>query len=88
VVLILFPPQISLAIKVFGNEVKYLRLNGVDEINKAIRSFDVYNIMKSFMNGRVNISRVILTFGINQVKVYFIIFYRNLNTTNPLCSWT
>ncbi|XP_060856834.1 uncharacterized protein LOC132934536 [Metopolophium dirhodum] len=46
------PPKISLAIKVFGNEVKYLRLNGVDEINKAIRSFDVYNIMKSFMNGR------------------------------------
>lgn len=54
--LILFPPQISLAIKVFGNEVTFLRLNGVDEINEAIRSFDVYNIMKSFMNGRVNIS--------------------------------
>jgi len=53
---ILLPLQISLAIKVFGNEVKFLRLNGVDEINNAIRSFDVYNIMKSFMNGRVNIS--------------------------------
>lgn len=47
--------QISLAIKVFGNEVKFFRLNGVDEINDAIRSFDVYNIMKSFMNGRVKI---------------------------------
>ncbi|VVC30431.1 Hypothetical protein CINCED_3A001550 [Cinara cedri] len=46
------PPKISLAIKVFGNEVKFLRLNGVDEINKALRSFDVYNIMKSFMDGR------------------------------------
>lgn len=53
---ILLPLQISLAIKIFGNEVKFLRLNGVDEINKAIRSFDVYNIMKSFMNGRVTIS--------------------------------
>ncbi|XP_025406452.1 uncharacterized protein LOC112680523 [Sipha flava] len=46
------PPKLSLAIKVFGNEIKFLRLNGVDEINEVIRSFDVYNIMKSFMNGR------------------------------------
>jgi hypothetical protein len=51
--------QLSLAIKVFGNEIKFLRLNGVDEINEVIRSFDVYNIMKSFMNGRVRISLLI-----------------------------
>lgn len=53
--------QLSLAIKVFGNEIKFLRLNGVDEINEVIRSFDVYNIMQSFMNGRVRISLIRFT---------------------------
>ncbi|XP_050528812.1 uncharacterized protein LOC126898616 isoform X2 [Daktulosphaira vitifoliae] len=46
------PPKISMAFKLFGNEIKFLRLNGVDEINEAIKSFDIYNIMKNFMNGK------------------------------------
>lgn len=47
-------PQISLGMKIFGNELKYLTLNGGQEIGDALRKFNPIDYLKLILSGRVS----------------------------------
>lgn len=45
--------QISMSIKMFGNEVKYAVLSGKGEIDDALENLNPLKIIKNFLSGKV-----------------------------------
>lgn len=45
--------QVSMSIKIFGNEIKYAVLSGKDEIDDALENLNPLKLIKKFLSGQV-----------------------------------
>jgi hypothetical protein len=53
VTIICFPFQASVAMKIFGNELRYHKFSGNEEIMAALNSFNPVNKIQQLLSGKV-----------------------------------